>query len=108
MPELREKHPDDLLYFMVPDTYRPNRSTGLIIFMHGGGHASLRTWPAYFMDMPDEDDDESSQLGDLFAATGMIAVGPSAPWDEDCSYRWCMKEADEYLASVIQGMQDAI
>jgi len=102
-PDLRRKHPDDLLYFTIPKSYRPDWATGLIIFMHGGGHKSPRSWPAYFMDFPDKDDQSgSSQLGDLFDATGMVAVGPSAPWDEESSYRWCLPEADEYLADVIE------
>lgn len=101
-PELAEKHPDDLLYFTVPKSYRPDRSTGLIVFMHGGGNTSSRRAPRYSMNFSDEEDDESDQMGDLFDATGMVAVGPSAPWDEDCSYRWCLRESDDYLADVIR------
>ncbi|HEY2838874.1 MAG TPA: alpha/beta fold hydrolase, partial [Pirellulales bacterium] len=101
VPKLLEEYPDDLLYFTVPKSYRADRPTGLIIFMHGGGNASSRRSPRYYMNFPDEDDDESSQLGDLFDATGMVAVGPSAPWDEESSYRWCLPEADDYLAAVI-------
>jgi predicted esterase len=105
VPELVSKHPDDLLYFTVPKSYRPDKSTGLIIFMHGGGRTSSRRAPRYFMNFPDEDEEDSSQLGDLFAATGMIAVGPSAPWNEDSAYRWCLEESDEYLADVIRECQ---
>jgi len=107
VPKLRARHPYDLLYFTVPKGYRPDRPTGLIVFMHGGGNATSRRAPRYSMNFPDDGDgdgdgdDESDQLGDLFDATGMIAVGPSAPWDEDSSYRWCLPEADDYLADVI-------
>lgn len=97
---LRKKHKQDLLYFWVPKSYRPERAAGLIVFMHGGGNASSRRAPRYYMNWPEEDD-EGSQLGDLFEGTGMVAVGPSAPWDEESSYRWCLPEADEYLADVI-------
>src|SRR5262245_45620181 len=45
LPALRTKHPDDLLYFHVPQTYTPNRSTGLIVFLHGGGNTSSRRAP---------------------------------------------------------------
>ncbi len=103
LPELSEEYPDDLLYFTVPESYKPFQPTGLIIFMHGGGNASPRNTPRYFMNLKtEEDDDESSEIGDIFSATGMIAVGPSAPWNEDCSYRWCMEETDDYLAAVIR------
>lgn len=55
------------------------------------------------MDFPKKaDEEENSQLGDVFDATGMIAVGPSAPWDEDTAYRWCVRDSDEYLADVIR------
>lgn len=105
--DLREKHPDDLLYFTVPKSYRPDRPAGLIVFLHGGGNTTTRRAPRYVMDFPDEGEEEDSyQMGDLFDATGMIAVGPSAPWDEDSSYRWCLEESDEYLADVIAECKD--
>lgn len=101
-PGLREAYPDDLLYFTVPRSYRPDRPGGLIVFLHGGGRTSSRRAPRYFMNFPDDEDDDSSQLGDLFDGTGMVAVGPSAPWDEESAYRWCLPEADDYLAAVIR------
>jgi predicted esterase len=101
--QLRKQHPDDLLYFTVPKSYRPDRATGLIIFMHGGGPTSSRRAPRVFMNFPDEGtpEEDTFQLGNLFDATGMIAVGPSAPWDEESSNRWSVKESDQYLADVI-------
>lgn len=101
--ELRKKHPDDLLYFTVPKSYRIDRPTGLIVFMHGGGKTSSRRAPRVFMNFPDEgeDEDDTFQLGNLFEVTGMIAVGPSAPWDENSNVRRCVKESDEYIADVI-------
>lgn len=97
---LAKKHPDDLLYFTVPKDYRPDRSTGLIVFLHGGGSSTGRKAPRAFMNFPDGDG-YTNEMGDVFSATGMIAVGPSAPWNEDSSYRWCLRESDEYLADVI-------
>jgi predicted esterase len=103
VPEFRDRHPDDLLYFTVPKSYRPDQAAGLIVFMHGGGRRTSRFAPRYFMDFPEKaDEEENSQLGGVFDATGMIAVGPSAPWDEDTAYRWCVRESDEYLADVIR------
>jgi predicted esterase len=106
IPDLLERHPEDLLYFTVPKSYRPDRATGLIVFMHGGGRRTSRYAPRYFMDFSENaDEEENSQLGDVFGATGMIAVGPSAPWDEDSAYRWCLEKSDEYLADVIRECQ---
>lgn len=101
VPELLVTRSKDLLYFNVPDSYRPDRPTGLIVFLHGGGKTTSRRAPRVFLNFPDEDDEESNQLGDIFAATGMIAVGPSAPWDEESWYRWCLRESEPYLADVI-------
>jgi poly(3-hydroxybutyrate) depolymerase len=100
--ELRKKHPDDLLYFVVPEGYRPDRSTGLIVFLHGGGAHTSRKAPQATLRFPEPDTPRySSRSGDLFAATGMITVGPSAPWNQHCYHRWCLPEADDYLADVI-------
>ena len=100
--ELLEKHPDDLLYFTVPESYQPDRATGLIVFLHGGGNRTSRQAPRVFMSFPDEDGPDSYQLGDVFAATQMVAVGPSAPWDETSSHRWCLRGSNEYLGDVIR------
>ena len=52
---------------------------------------------------PDRHDSSPSRrLGDFFDATGMIVVGPSARRGIRALRRWCVKEADEYLADVIQ------
>jgi predicted esterase len=101
--ELRKKHPDDLLYFTVPKSYRHDRPTGLIVFLHGGGKNSSRRAPRVFMNFPDEGEaeEDTMQLGNVFEATGMIAVGPSAPWDENSNVRWCVRDSDEYIADVI-------
>ncbi|MCE9555496.1 MAG: alpha/beta hydrolase [Planctomycetes bacterium] len=99
---LRKRHPNDLLYFTVPESYKPQQSTGLIVFMHGGGRTTSRRAPAVFMDFPEPDGPKIDMaFGDVFAASEMIAVGPSAPWDESTPYRWCVEEADAYLADVI-------
>ncbi|MBS0266850.1 MAG: alpha/beta fold hydrolase [Planctomycetes bacterium] len=103
IPELREKYPESLLYFNVPPDYRPDRPTGLIIFLHGGGRNTSQYAPRYSLDFPEEGDEpENSQLGDIFNATGMIAVGPSAPGFRKTAYRWCLPESDDYLADVIR------
>lgn len=97
VPELREKHPDDLLFYVVPESYRPDTPTGLIILMHGGGHGSPPTAPRTYMRMNDK---TRRAYGDAFYKSGMIAVGPSAPVKKS-SARWCVPEADDYLRDVI-------
>lgn len=100
---LRRRHPDDLLYFVVPKSYQPERATGLIVFLHGGGSGTTRKAPRATLDFPTPDSPpDTHRSGDMFAATGMITVGPSAPWDTETSYRWCVADADQYLADVIE------
>lgn len=99
---LREKYPDELLYYDVPKTYRPDQATGLIIFMHGGGKTTSNHGPSGCMRPPDaRTTGNSNHLGDLFDSTGMIAVGPSALPNRSSSRRWCLSKSDEYLADVI-------
>ena len=97
VPELRAKHPDDLLYTVVPKSYRPDTPTGLVVFMHGGGSGSKRTAPDRYMRM----DGKGNALGNEFDRAGLIAVGPSAPWNDKCHTRWCLPEADDYIRDVI-------
>ncbi len=100
---LVKRRPDDLLYFLVPRAYRAERPTGLIVFLHGGGDSTPRTAPGATLDFADDDSPADTHLsGDMFDATGMIAVGPSAPWNKNTSYRWCVPEADDYLEDVIR------
>jgi pimeloyl-ACP methyl ester carboxylesterase len=102
-PELLARNPDDLLYYLVPKSYRPDRPTGLIIFLHGGGATTPRTAPRATLPFRIANDPpDTHRSGEMFAATGMIAVGPSAPWDTNTSYRWCTRSADEYLSDVIR------
>ena len=42
VPELNEKYPDDHLYYYVPRSYSPDRPTGLLIALHGGGAGTSR------------------------------------------------------------------
>ena len=100
--DLRRCHPDDLLYFVVPAGYRPDQPTGLILFLHGGGPSTSRRAPQATLRFPDANTPpNSNRSGDLFAATGMITVGPSAPWNDQSNARWCLPEADDYLADVL-------
>jgi predicted esterase len=102
IPKLRRKRPADLLYMIVPNGYDAQKATGLIVFMHGGGNDSPRTAPdGYFKTTKTGGKSSETALGDLFLRSGMIAVAPSAPWNPETHERWCVKEADEYLADVI-------
>ncbi|MAG92624.1 MAG: hypothetical protein CMJ48_02565 [Planctomycetaceae bacterium] len=102
-PALREEHPDDLLYLVVPKEYQPDKPIGLVVFMHGGGSGSPRTAPGTYMTPGTTDEPQAgTPIGDVFESIGMIGVGPSAPWNEKDNSRWTVPEADEYIADVIR------
>jgi predicted esterase len=100
--DFRKKHPEDLLYFVVPKEYKPDQPSGLIVFLHGGGRTTSQHAPQATLRFPNDATPRySSRSGDMLAATGMITVGPSAPWNRQSPYRWCLGGGDEYLADVI-------
>lgn len=101
-PVLSKTRPDDLLYFMVPTSYRPDMPSTLAVFMHGGGKGSPRNSPARYM-KPSDDKTPTSvpYIGGIFEDTGMIGVAPSAPWNPNDHGRWNMQETDAYLVDVI-------
>src|SRR5262249_26622190 len=73
-----------------------------IVFMHGGGAKTERNAPHYSIRPLDDDDDpECNAMGQIFDEAGFVAVGPSAPWNRRSYYRWCLREADDYLADVL-------
>ena len=101
-PELRRKYPQDWLYFVVPPGYSPKKPTGLIVFMHGGGAHTSRDAAIYTLQFPSAaSSDEPNRSGDMFSATGMITVGPSAPGKGESYYRWCLRASEPYLVDVI-------
>lgn len=103
-PAMQEKYPNDLLYFIVPDSYDQKKPTGLIVFLHGGGLNTSRDAAMYTMQLPDSDSSSPSDFrsGRMLAATGMITVGPSAPGKGKSAYRWCLKESEQYILDVIE------
>ena len=96
-PDLREKYPDDLLYYVVPESYTPDEPSALAVVMHGGAKGDERTMAHWYM----RPDGEGSGLGEAFTKAGMVAVGPSAPVNTKRWERWCLPEADDYIRDVI-------
>jgi len=97
VPELREEHPDDLLYYVVPESYTPEQPVALAVVLHGGAKGTERTMAHWYM----RPDPKGSGLGKAFMDAGMIGVGPSAPVSTKRWERWCLPEADDYLRDVI-------
>ena len=101
VPELGKRYPDDLLYYVVPESYTARQPVALAVVMHGGAKGTERTMAHWYM----RPDPKGSGLGRAFMDAGMIAVGPSAPISTKRWERWCLPEADDYLRDVIVEMQ---
>lgn len=100
-PGLRERYVDDLMNFLAPAGYSPERTVGLLIFMHGGGPGTKREYARSVISDPAKDR-YSYGLRQHFTNSQFIVVAPSAPWNEKSSARWNLPEADEYIAAVIR------
>ena len=97
LPHLKAKRPDDRLYHFVPTSYTNTVPSGLVVFLHGGARMSPRTNPAMYLRFG-----KGEAAGDMFQALGLIAVGPSAPWNPKDDWRWCMPGVEDYIADVIE------
>lgn len=98
-PGLRKKHPDDLLYFYVPEGYDHLKPFGLLIFMHGGDGDSPREKAGVVISRIEEDS-ASYGFRPIIEKASFITVAPSAPIQGD-GKRWNIPEADDYISSVI-------
>lgn len=96
-PELAAKHPGELLTYYAPPDYSPDRSLGLVLFMHGGGHSTLRNSNAKVY--------EKYGIHDLFEASGRVVCFPCAPFSRNSFAGWNQACVDEYLADVIEEME---
>lgn len=111
LPHLKEKYPDDLLFYYVPPLYDNQKQFGLLIFMHGGNRATPQA-RAVEVILPREEP-HSYGLHDFITDIPFITVSPSAPWKaandpnhkDDNNARWNVAQADDYIASVIEESQ---
>ena len=101
IPSLRETYPEDLLFYYVPENYRPETPFGLLIFMHGGDRNTPREKAGKVISRG-EDDPDSYQLRPFIEKMPFITVSASAPWSPECSQRWNLPEADDYIAAIIE------
>jgi predicted esterase len=103
VPELKEKYPDDHLYYYVPGSYSPDRPTGLLIALHGGGAGTSRESARGTVDPGSGAMAYGYTL--YLPNSPYIAVGPSAPLSTTDDARWNMEGTDEYIAAVITESQ---
>ena len=95
-PVLKDR--DDILNFLVPDGYSPEKPHGLLIFMHGGGPGTKREY-AWSVISDRSKDRYSYGLRQYFTNSQFIVV---APLNEKSSARWNLPDADDYIVAVIE------
>ena len=103
-PTLRERYPDDLLYYTIPATYDPQRPTGMAIILHGGSRGTDRSMPHWYM----RNDGRGSGLAEALDAIGFVGVAPSAPVSESSWVRWCLPGGEDYVRDVIVEFQERL
>ncbi len=101
LPYLRELYPEDVLNFLVPESYDPTQPTGLLILLHGGGWGTPRTVAENWLREAGEKGG-AYHFGTKLAQMPYISVAPSNLLIEGCSHRWSLPESDAYLLAVIE------
>lgn len=99
-PHLKDRYPEDVLNFLVPESYDPAVPTGLLILLHGGGSGSPRTAAAPWL-MPNPEGKGHLHFEEELAAQPYISVAPSSLMLET-STRWSNQLSDAYLLAVIE------
>ena len=99
LAHLRERFPGERLSFLVPETYSPESSTGLLVLLHGGGIGTSRDVAKNWL-LPRREG-SSYHFGDELSSLGIIAVAPSNLLLETYK-RWSTPESDAYLLAVIE------
>lgn len=101
-PGLADEYKDDHLYYHVPESYDPAKPTGLLIYMHGGGNGTARTYAGHVIDRARKN---ANGIAFFVDKIPYITVAPSAPWNEKSTSRWALPEAEAYIAAVITESQ---
>ncbi len=100
LPPLRERYPEELLSFLVPDGYDGHKPTGLMILLHGGGMGTGRDRARLWL----EEEPEGGggyHFREELSERSYISVAPSnllLPTHQ----RWSNPESDAYLLAVME------
>ncbi|NOZ19733.1 MAG: esterase family protein [Planctomycetes bacterium] len=99
LSHLRERYPEELLSFLVPDGYDPAEATGLLVLLHGGGCGTPRDKAKMWL--LESDEPAAYHFGRELKNCPWISVAPSnllLPTHQ----RWSNPESDAYILSVIE------
>ena len=100
LPHLRERYPDEILNFLVPDLYRPDIPAGLLVLLHGGGKGTPRDAARRWMLEP-QADGPTDRFGPELRRQHYVSVAPSnllLPTHK----RWSNPESDAYILAVVE------
>jgi len=100
LPHLRKQYPEEILNFLVPEHYTPDKSVGLMVLLHGGGSGTPRDKARQWLLDP-EGEAGAYHFGRELRKCPFISVAPSnllLPTHK----RWSNPESDAYLLAVIE------
>ena len=86
---------DGRVYYYVPESVDLSKTTGLVVFLHGGDMSSPETMPEYYLRRID------GQLRPHVDALGYVVAAPSSPATGD-HYRWNGKGAIAQIDALIE------
>jgi len=99
LPHLQAQRPDELLSFLAPPDYTPERAYSLIVLLHGGGSGTPRDTARRWLEQSDAP--AAYHFGRELCEHELIAVAPSnllLPTHK----RWSNPLSDAYILDVIE------
>ena len=100
LPHLRQRYQDEILNFLVPEVYCPDKAAGLLVLLHGGGSGTPRDAARRWLLDP-SGDSEGDRFGPDLRGRPYVSVAPSNLL-EPHHKRWSTPRSDAYILAVIE------
>ena len=100
LPHLSERYPEEILNFLVPESYRADTPAGLLVLLHGGGDGTPRDAARRWLLEP-QADGGMDRFGRELRRQHYVSVAPSnllLPTHK----RWSNPQSDAYILAVIE------
>ncbi len=94
--EFKKKFPAACLFYYLPEDYSPDKTYGLLVYMHGGGNRTLARQAGFYVTKYELD----KRLKE--AKTPYIIVAPSYNNKPNGINRWITANGDDFIDDVIK------